>query len=72
MRNIVENSKSCHVKLGFYCMWSNVVEAYIRRITCFDWFFLPNIHLLFSVIYLEVADMMFYCETLNTILIITA
>jgi hypothetical protein len=72
MRNIVENAKSWHVKLGFYCMWSSVVEAYIRRIAFLDWFFLPNIHLLFLVIYLEVADMMFYCETLNTILIITA
>jgi len=60
------------VKLGFYCMWSNVVEACIRRIACLDWFFLPNILLLCMVIYLEVADMMFYCETLNTMLIITA
>jgi hypothetical protein len=71
MRNIVENAKCWHVKSGFYCMWRNDVEACIRRIACLDWSFLPNILFLFSVIYLEVADMMFYCEILNTILIVT-
>jgi len=59
---------ACEVRVLLY------VEhvAYIRRIACLDWFFLPNILLLCMVIYLEVADMMFYCETLNTMLIITA
>jgi hypothetical protein len=71
MCNIVENAKCWHVKSGFYCMWRNDVETYIRRIAYLDWFFLPDILLLFSVMYLEVVDMMFYCEILNTILIIT-
>jgi hypothetical protein len=50
-------------------MWRGVVEMYIRKLACLDWFFLPNILLLFSVLYLQVSDVMFYCEILSMLLI---